>query len=523
MKIRNRLLTAFVIMTILPLLLTLCCISFILHKQTIHCQDNYNIPRKAYRNLDFIVNPLNFFYQATLSEYQSLASTIKENPDKILEQAYLKDFDKKLQKKNSYLVVLKNEQFIFNGNMAGRKKTEFLPIASSRHNESENLTFFDNKGTTIVKEKTFEFSDGSLGQVILVSDFTEMRNQWVHSIRDIMISFFIIFLATNSLLTAWIYQSIVRPLNILRLATTQIGNGILNEPIRATSNDEIGQLCNDFDEMRIRLKNIINQQLHTEENMREMLSSLSHDLKTPITAIKGYTEGILDGVADTEEKRLRYLQTIYAKTTDISYLIDELSIYAKVEQNTLAYHFIPVNLEEYFHDCIDYFTLDLEQNHISIDYYNSTDTSTQVMADPEQLRRVMQNIIDNAVKYIENEDGHIYIRIENMPEKTEAPLFRQINEDGTDLYPRKISNAFVRVEIEDNGPGIPAKDLPHIFDRFYRADASRNSSKRGSGLGLAIVKMIILDHGGEVGVDSIEGLGSRFYFTLRKVNPKEEE
>ena len=129
---------------------------------------------------------------------------------------------------------------------------------------------------------------------------------------------------------------------------------------------------------------------------------------------------------------------------------------------------------------------------------------------------MINNLISNAVKYSKKENGHITIHIKDMPvQNSKQPLYRQINEDGTDKFPT-IRPEYIQIQIEDNGLGIAKKDLPHIFDRFFRADTSRNSSKRGSGLGLAIVKMIISDHGGKVWVDSTEGIGSCFYFTLRK-------
>ena len=323
-------------------------------------------------------------------------------------------------------------------------------------------------------------------------------------------------LITTTFTTIWIQQSILRPIELLRLATAQIGLGNLEDPVPVTSQDEIGQLRKDLEQMRIHLKEIVNKGIQSEDNTREIMSSISHDLKTPITAIKGYTEGILDGVADTPDKQKKYLQTIYAKANDMTYLIDELSVYSKVEQNSLPYNFISVNLENYFTDCIDEFSLDLESQNFHLDYINDTDKNTQIIADPEQLKRVINNLISNAVKYSKKENGHITIHIKDMPvQNSKQPLYRQINEDGTDKFPT-IRPEYIQIQIEDNGLGIAKKDLPHIFDRFFRADTSRNSSKRGSGLGLAIVKMIISDHGGKVWVDSTEGIGSCFYFTLRK-------
>ena len=114
-----------------------------------------------------------------------------------------------------------------------------------------------------------------------------------------------------------------------------------------------------------------------------------------------------------------------------------------------------------------------------------------IIADPEQLRRVINNLISNSIKYLDKEQGFINIRIRDVGD-------------------------FIQIEFEDNGKGISAKDLPYIFDRFYRADASRNSSTGGSGIGLSIVKKIIEDHGGKIWVNSKEGTGTIMYFVIRK-------
>ena len=120
----------------------------------------------------------------------------------------------------------------------------------------------------------------------------------------------------------------------------QIGAGNLDTPVRVNSTDEIGELCRDFEEMRIRLKEMIEDRIRYEQDTRDMMSNMAHDLQTPITSIKGYSEGILDGVANTPEKQEKYLRTIISKANDMSYLVDQLSVFSKVEQNTLPYHFI---------------------------------------------------------------------------------------------------------------------------------------------------------------------------------------
>lgn len=522
MKIRGKLITAFFIMIIIPIALIFLCVTAILNKQNAILADTYNMNEDNVHNYDIVLDPVSFFYNIALSDYQALCKIAAESPNQFLNRQFLDKTNKALLKRGSYLIIVKNNQYYYVGNEKDFEKLENIPIQSNYDENASHLTYIDNKSTSIIKEIAFYFSDHTLGQAFLVIDYSNIPSRWLTAIRDIALAIFCILFSAGTLLVIWIYQSILRPLNMLRLATMQIGAGNLNEPIHVSSSDEIGKLCCDFEEMRIRLKSMVEESIQAEENTREIISNISHDLKTPITAIKGYTEGILDGVADTPEKRQKYLQTIYTKANDITYLIDELSLFSKVERNSFAYNFVSVNLDNYFTDCIEDVSLDLESKNITIDYYNTTAKNTCILADTEQLKRVLHNIIENAAKYNDKPNGHISIRIEEIKSKPVAPpLYRQLKEDGSDLFPQQIPDEFIQVQIEDNGPGIAAKDIPHIFDRFYRADASRNSSKRGSGLGLAIVRMIISDHGGKVWAESIEGVGTSFYFTIKKDREKQ--
>lgn len=243
--------------------------------------------------------------------------------------------------------------------------------------------------------------------------------------------------------------------------------------------------------MRLRLKETTEEQLQQEKQNKELISNISHDLKTPITAIKGYMEGIMDGVADTPEKMDKYIKTVYNKANDMDRLINELTIYSGIDNNRIPYHFHRINVAEYFGDCVEEVGLELDSRNIKLNYSNLVDPDTQIIADPEQLKRVINNIISNSVKYIDKEQGIIDIRILDEVDS-------------------------IRVEIEDNGKGIAAKDLPKIFERFYRTDASRNSTKGGSGIGLSIVKKIIEDHGGYIWATSKEDEGTCMHFVLRK-------
>ena len=309
--------------------------------------------------------------------------------------------------------------------------------------------------------------------------------------KDMILTATIILVFTALSVGLWIYRSIAVPLVKLKKATKNIKEGNLDFVLEVEGNDEFSQLCQDFEEMRKRLKESTEEKILMDKENKELISNISHDLKTPITAVKGYVEGIMDGVADTPEKMDRYVRTIYNKTNEMDHLINELTFYSKIDTNRIPYTFSKLNVEDYFSDCAEELGLEMETRGIELVYANYVEKGVQVIADGEQIRRVIHNIVSNAIKYMEKPRGIIQLRVKDVGD-------------------------FIQVEIEDNGKGIAAKDLPYIFDRFYRTDVSRNSSKGGSGIGLSIVKKIMEDHGGKVWATSRLGIGTIMYFVLRK-------
>ena len=309
--------------------------------------------------------------------------------------------------------------------------------------------------------------------------------------RDLLFTATVILVFTALSIGLWIYRSIATPLVKLKKATQNIKEGNLDFVLDVEGNDEFSELCQDFEEMRKRLKESAEEKIILDKENKELISNISHDLKTPITAVKGYVEGIMDGVADTPEKMDRYVKTIYNKTNEMDHLINELTFYSKIDTNRIPYTFSKLNVEDYFSDCAEEVGLELETRGIELVYANYVESGVQVIADGEQIRRVIHNLISNAIKYMDKPKGIIQIRIKDVGD-------------------------FIQVEIEDNGKGIAAKDIVYIFDRFYRTDVSRNSSKGGSGIGLSFVKKILEDHGGKVWATSRLGIGTIMYFVLRK-------
>lgn len=340
----------------------------------------------------------------------------------------------------------------------------------------------------LMQVKAVTQQDGiDIGTLAYQIDSAQMRVL----VEDMVLCIVLILIVTGLTITAWIYRGIVTPIRKLEEAAQNIKEGNLDFSVEAESNDEMGRLFRNFEEMRIRLKESAEEKLEAEKENRILISNISHDLKTPITAIKGYVEGILDGVADTPEKMDKYIRTIYSKAIDMDRLINELTLYSKIDTNRIPYNFNKINVAEYFNDCIEEIGLELEAENIGLSYFDYAGDDVVIIADPEQLKRVIDNIIGNSVKYMDKEPGRINIRIKDVGD-------------------------FIQVEIEDNGKGVAQKDLPYIFDRFYRTDASRNSATGGSGIGLSIVKKIIEDHGGKIWATSKESTGTVMYFVLRK-------
>jgi signal transduction histidine kinase len=307
-----------------------------------------------------------------------------------------------------------------------------------------------------------------------------------------------ILIVISAVVIAWINKDVYKPLKELSTAMQHIAEGDFDYRLQHASGDEMDLLYEHYEQMRLQLKENEEEKIQNEKKSKELVSNISHDLKTPITSIKGYVEGIMDGVADTPEKMDKYIKTIYNKANDMDRLINELTTYSGIDSNKIPYNFHILNVADYFSDCVEEVGLDLESKNIHLNFTNLAPTETCVVADPEQLKKVINNIIGNSVKYMGHDNGEIDIRILDEGES-------------------------VKVEIEDNGKGIASKDLGNIFERFYRTDASRNSMQGGSGIGLSIVKKIIEDHGGYVWATSKEGEGTCMHFVLRKHVGKKDE
>ncbi len=427
---------------------------------------------------------------------EQIKEQIATDPEVLEDTDYLDEITNDLQNKSSYIIVRKDDSIYYTGNNTAAKKIfSSLPEYGNEMPNAETGYYY-NDMKKLVKEIDFLFSDGSEGSFFIVTSVSSLISKT--TLKHIMLVYILILIFTSLVLTHWISSGILKPINQLNKAMQNIAEGNLEYMLTTDEKGEIGELYRNYEDMRLRLKESLDEKFEHEQKNRELISNISHDLKTPITAVKGYVEGIMDGVADTQEKMDKYIKTIYNKANDMDRLINELTTYSGIDNNRIPYTFRRINVAEYFGDCVEEVGLDLESRNIQLNYTDLAEPSTQIIADPEQLKRVINNIIGNSVKYMDKEKGVIDIRILDEVDS-------------------------IRVEIEDNGKGIAAKDLPNIFERFYRTDASRNSSKGGSGIGLSIVKKIVEDHGGYIWATSKENEGTCMHFVIRKYQMPQEE
>lgn len=303
--------------------------------------------------------------------------------------------------------------------------------------------------------------------------------------------FFISFMFTNVITSYLFSKTLLKPIANLKRATTEISRGDLNIEIPESGDMEIMELCSDFEKMRIELKNSVSLKIKYDENRNVLVSSISHDLKTPITSIKGYVEGLLDGVATTPEKVTFYLKTIYSKADLMDVMIDDLLLYSKLDLNQIPYNFEKTDIVDFCEYCVLESSIELQKYNIKITLKNDLTQSKYVKLDREKMRRVMTNIIDNSRKYMNKEQGEITLML-------------------------RETNSSIIIEIRDNGSGINKDDANRIFDRFYRADLARTETK-GSGLGLSISKQIVEGHKGKIWAISHDDAGTSIIISLAKL------
>ena len=281
----------------------------------------------------------------------------------------------------------------------------------------------------------------------------------------------------------WVISVTVRhvtgPLKRLGQAASEIRDGNLGYELAVTGQDEFSELAAGFEQMRIRLKDSMRLQEKSETERRAMMASITHDLKTPITSILGYSEGILDGVADTPEKINEYVTVIRKKAHSLQLLAEDLSLLSRLENAQL-----PLDRQgEDIGVLVSELALEFSHNEPGLQLKTCLAPGLRALIDREKMARVLLNILQNSVKY------------------------KKPDQFGPEVSLTLVSQgATALLTVSDNGMGVMQSDLPHLFDQFYRADTSRGKQS-GSGLGLSIARQLVHLHGGKIWIANNPGGG----------------
>lgn len=284
----------------------------------------------------------------------------------------------------------------------------------------------------------------------------------------IMISFIIIL---GSILTHKLTKHIFKPIRDLTKATKEIGIGNLEYTLHTEATDEIHELCQNFEAMRLQLLENSTLKERYDNNRKELIAGISHDLNTPLTSIQGYVNGLMDGIADTPEKQCRYLSIIQEETKRMNELVDSLFLFSKLDIGQEAFHDVTLDLCEYMNEW--YLDHQSQWNTMNIHVHLQLLVPTVLVhVDAQHFHRVLNNIVQNSWKYRKSDTANIDIVI-------------------------KIENKQCIISLQDDGIGIAKEDADKLFTSFYRSDPSRSKAK-GNGLGLAIAKQIITHSKGTI-------------------------
>lgn len=268
-----------------------------------------------------------------------------------------------------------------------------------------------------------------------------------------------------------------KPLTQMSKAAREVARGNYNVNVDVKGKDELAELCDDFNKMTKEVS-------RTSQLQSDLIANISHDLRTPLTLIKGYAETVRDLTGEIPQKRTEQLSVIVDETDRLSGLVNSVMELSRISSGAQQPVLVKFDLSQLCEEIAYRYTDICHKNDYTLDV--ATNCECVVSADPDQLSRVLHNLLSNALHHVGN-DGYIALRVIK-------------------------SDKLARVEIEDHGEGISEDDLPYIFDRYYRTRASEG--KVGTGLGLSITKAVLQNHNFAYGVTSMIGSGTKFWFEI---------
>ncbi len=415
---------------------------------------------------------------------------LAENGQAVSYGAYVKDLETIAATTGTQIFVFDHEAKVIASSIKGYggtiKETFTKSILQGEAKTFKGSISMGSRVSMLAVGRPIKYADSIVGGV-LVSIPMPQISQARSEIIVIFLRNMIIVTLFAAVLVYFVAKKISKPITQLNEAAKSIAAGNFNQRVEVDDSGEIGELGETFNYMAESIEQF-------ESTRNSFLANVSHDLRTPMTTITGFVQGVLDGTIP-EEKRDWYLSIVLDESKRLSRIVNDLFDISKLEQGKFNLELRDFDINELTRLNIIKFEKRITDKNIQLSVEFERDNLI-VSADRDAISRVMMNLFDNAIKFT-NENGFIHIRV------------------GT-----KNGKAFVSVE--NSGMGIAEEELMHIFDRFYKTDKSRSLDKNGAGLGLYIVKNIIQAHGERVWAESKQGEFARFSFTLKKTDNKKQ-
>jgi len=313
----------------------------------------------------------------------------------------------------------------------------------------------------------------------------------LNDLRNRLVLVLVIALPLSAVIGLLLARSIANPLRKLTVAAGRLGLGDYGFPLDTSGKDELGQLSKTFSEMRERLQ--LEQRTRTQ-----FVSDVSHELRTPLTAIKGLTETLRDGAVDDPQVRDRFLASVEGETNRLIRLVNDLLILSRADSNALSLRLEDVDLRDLAKNTVDRFATQFEARNVTV-VTDFPDTPLMINVDADRIEQVIVNLLDNALKH--SPPGERVI-VSGQVQSTDLRAEKSLRPEEDQALSDQTLTECVVLRVIDAGEGIDPGDIPHVFDRFYRADQSRSRDQGGSGLGLSIAKAIVEAHGGIIWLES---------------------
>ena len=433
---------------------------------------------------------------------QTISSINRELTDNTSDETKQKDLrgiTSPIDELGSKIYITKDGELFYSNTDKSAIDAELHELAPNL--KDDNIILFGENG--LVVQSHTDSDNGSYMINITNTGYTVADSSMQSTLKSFKAFFtgrsgFIIFMAlfiiliSNLIMSVIASRTITAPIKKLSDGANEIAGGNLDYHIDYDSTNEIGTTVKSINDMTEKLKNLMQTKEEIEQSRKEMTAGIAHDLRTPLTSIKGYVEGLMDGIANTPEKQERYLNTIYSSAKDMENLLDELLTLSRFEEGKIKLEQIRIDIVQFLRE---YLNERPQDNRAVITFTPpSYKGSLDVMLDPNRFSRVLNNIISNAIKY------------SSTARKPRIDI-------SLEVYDKSVI-----IALKDNGIGISDENLKHIFESFYRADQARTRVQDGSGLGLAVCKEIVELHNGHIWATSKEGSGTTMMISLQRYN-----